>query len=734
MLNKLESKAIGRTLLMAFALLFAGGAMAEVGIPGIEFNPSTNDESLKMLGYLFGGLISQVPGQVSVMASLMQIFNAAILSLASITGFYVIVSAVVQTAHDGEVLGKRYSSLWVPIRAVGGISMMVPASSGFSGVQLLVLWLAAQGVGLANNLYNAGFDVVVRQGGFSPPAISAAAGEDMVAKMVPIAACMVSNSEAIAKAKASGAPDDPKAYWGKQVDTAGGYQLAFGFKYAAEGAQDAVCGTIDVANASANAEYSSPASQLVAESVYNAQAKGAIDAMQVIIDGMSTAASPTSASSDYVAKATAKYRESVSRSVSQSFEQSKGILAGEYTNRIADLKNQGWASFGGSFMVMSKLTNDTIANANVTNIKVINRSIDVYAGSSSYDVKARTEALVERARSSTSQTVGEVEDGDSSYFWQRLKGFFDFTNVKLGGDGVVNPIIKLQSYGNMILVGFVLMMGLMIGLATATGAADGSFWGKAADAATGAVGAAKGGLQTFMMFFIFLFLAAVTLALTMSVYIPMVPYIIWISVLMAWMISVVEAVIATPLWMLMHINPEGDGLANGATEAGYKFMAAVFLRPALSVIAGFSAALILMSVGSFVFNTVDAVRSSSVSGFASVFAWLGQTAIIAAIFMSLVSKTFGLALTIPEAILRWIGSSLTGGQDIEREAGSQFNVMAGYMSSAGGSAARPGQYKPRGSGSSEGNPIGSVTDAGKTGASASKENAAPETAKNGRDA
>jgi defect-in-organelle-trafficking protein DotA len=130
----------GRALLGLLAGLamfaIAPVASAEISIPGLNFNPSAGDESLKMIGTFFGTDSGIIKGSSSVMGALMNIFNGAVLSLASIFAFYTIVSAVVQTAHDGEVLGKRYSSLWVPIRSAAGIAAIVPAG-GFSAVQML---------------------------------------------------------------------------------------------------------------------------------------------------------------------------------------------------------------------------------------------------------------------------------------------------------------------------------------------------------------------------------------------------------------------------------------------------------------------------------------------------------------------------------------------------------------------------------------------------------------------
>ena len=63
---------------------------------------------------------------------------------------------VANSANDGEVFGKNWSSVWTPLRAVAGMGMLLPTAAGFSFAQLFVLMVALWGVGLANGVYKIG--------------------------------------------------------------------------------------------------------------------------------------------------------------------------------------------------------------------------------------------------------------------------------------------------------------------------------------------------------------------------------------------------------------------------------------------------------------------------------------------------------------------------------------------------------------------------------------------------
>jgi len=81
-------------------------------------------------------------------------FNEAVLLLGAILLAYTLVAGTMQTAHDGEVLGKKWSSMWLPLRTALGIAAIVPIK-GYCMAQVVVMWLTLQGVGIADAVWSA---------------------------------------------------------------------------------------------------------------------------------------------------------------------------------------------------------------------------------------------------------------------------------------------------------------------------------------------------------------------------------------------------------------------------------------------------------------------------------------------------------------------------------------------------------------------------------------------------
>lgn len=128
----------------------------------------------------------------------------------------------------------------------------------------------------------------------------------------------------------------------------------------------------------------------------------------------------------------------------------------------------------------------------------------------------------------------------------------------------------------------------------------------------------------------------------------------------------------------------------------YTRIAAIFLRPALSVISFFVACAVMFAIGGFVNSTMReaylATRADnawfSLSG---IFTSIGYFFVMGGLAIAIVSKSFNLCLTIPETILRWIGSSMTGGESLAGEAKNEFGAAVGVVNSAGHQSLTPGQ-------------------------------------------
>ena len=89
------------------------------------------------------------------MAAGIQAFNGGVLAIGGLLVAYTILVGTISTAHDGEMLGKKFSSVWVPIRTTLGTALVLPVINGsYCTMQVIVGWLIMQGIGLADNVWS----------------------------------------------------------------------------------------------------------------------------------------------------------------------------------------------------------------------------------------------------------------------------------------------------------------------------------------------------------------------------------------------------------------------------------------------------------------------------------------------------------------------------------------------------------------------------------------------------
>ena len=148
----------------------------------MPFAPCTDDcndeKSVQILSHVFGDVIMKLVGDENldsvtttnnIITTMLSGFNSGILVVGALIIIYVTLVGMANTANDGEALGKKWSSMWTPLRMVYGAAFLLPTASGFSFLQIFILVIALWGVGLANTVYKAGMATSV----FSPNAIVA---------------------------------------------------------------------------------------------------------------------------------------------------------------------------------------------------------------------------------------------------------------------------------------------------------------------------------------------------------------------------------------------------------------------------------------------------------------------------------------------------------------------------------------------------------------------------------
>ncbi|EKD70440.1 MAG: Defect in organelle trafficking protein, partial [uncultured bacterium] len=126
------------------------------------FEISSMDKSVVYLYRIFGSMhgvispnttdVSEV-ANINLLSTMFRTFNSTILAVGAFIVVYVTIVGVMATAYEGEFMGKKWNNIWIPIRTVLGISALVPTASGYSGIQIIMMWVIIQGIGAADVLW-----------------------------------------------------------------------------------------------------------------------------------------------------------------------------------------------------------------------------------------------------------------------------------------------------------------------------------------------------------------------------------------------------------------------------------------------------------------------------------------------------------------------------------------------------------------------------------------------------
>lgn len=128
-------------------------------IAGI-FDPPITDKSVEYLGIMFGGAIGGLHlgtslQTSSILGNLFEKINGIVIALATVILLYTSILSVINTAQDGEIMGKKWSSIWIPLRSSMGLLLLAPIpGSGYSLIQVTVMWIVLNGIGAADSIWN----------------------------------------------------------------------------------------------------------------------------------------------------------------------------------------------------------------------------------------------------------------------------------------------------------------------------------------------------------------------------------------------------------------------------------------------------------------------------------------------------------------------------------------------------------------------------------------------------
>ncbi|HHE3366780.1 TPA: DotA/TraY family protein, partial [Salmonella enterica] len=218
----------------------------------------------------------------------------------------------------------------------------------------------------------------------------------------------------------------------------------------------------------------------------------------------------------------------------------------------------------------------------------------------------------------------------------------------------VNPLIKMKGIGDYTLVAAEGTLTAFTAARILAAVGDGSLLGKALNLTTGTVSGINKGLDAVSPVVYFLLLLMFTAGFTLSVYLPFIPFIYWMTGIGNWIVSVLVGCTAGPLWGATHLGTSQDRGSRAAY--GYIYLIDTMIRPPLMVFGFFFASVAIVAVGTILHALFGAalvnVQANSMTG---VISMIGFLMIYARLCTALVSSMFALQAYLPDYVISFLG-------------------------------------------------------------------------------
>lgn len=716
--------------LASFLLLSAasGGASAQTSLADITGATSRGtDMSYKvfvtLLGPIFDNPFTSMGGPTTLLGALFLVFNTFIFLVGMMWAAYGMFSGAIQTAQEGTALGRRSSPVWLPLRMTAGVVGMFPAMGGFSISQAVMLTTTTLGIGSANFIMNKAVDMTAQFAAVVPMSVGPApvggafvdAAEGIfIGKICMLAKKAQQDSEAMVGTAApdvirtfsvSGAPVSVMYGTTSNPTMCGSVSVVDSYKPGLTGGW----GPFSVRSAAVNYDA-------INESVKAAFIEG-FDPMRQDVEalaedwfnrredflaGTDTGGAGMIVPNDKIREAAFRYATRASAGAFAAIQSGTGDRTAIARDAIDQMKQFGWFGLGSWHSTFSAVGAAIREAALQVKIETVPPDTGGLSTSVRDTMVAAAQGYISSKGSAASAgsngIFGPMAEGAGVGQWlvQGMMG----SMVGTGGSGMVDPILGMKNLGDSVLVmaeTAILMKPVSSVISAVVGAgADaasvaapgaGGLMKKVGGAVLSAAMEALGPLLSTIVTFMFI------LGIFMSIYVPMVPMLNWAGALVQYVSGVLEGLAAAPVWALMHMDFEGEGLGQRTTH-GWLFALNQLVRPSLMCLSFFLCNGVMVVMGTFLtMMFVPAMASAQGTSITGVVSIVGYLAIYGILIWSLVQGLTNMYSYLPDQIIGWAGGQAGSriGQEVENKVHGMF--MA-YGRSVGGAFGGPQSKRP----------------------------------------
>lgn len=675
---------------------------AQASRPIDSYAVSKGDAALDMLASIFGSANGIFGGSNDRIDNMFLAFNIAVSAVAAAYFSYNIITATVQGSFDGEVLGKRYHSMWFPIRHVTGATFLVPVWKGWSLAQLLMAFSASVGIGIGNTVHSGLNGAEIQTLPAPVPLVNV---QELASEIVRGQSCL--NDARLERTRAM------KTSFYRDYPDNEYFRIPFGSKFAvvketddedkiheyatvSYGSQPAFFGHVEDECGTARVELPKPrdkADTATIAIVTKAQevARQVTEGFNVDLERVYLAAygSVDPDDPDQMQAAREKLRTD-GKAVLKKWSEWQTKQATAQANTISSIataqmkelsEKYGWLSAGLAPALQAIQTWDAAQAA-------------PRAGAGKAPDKS---PAAEPTQTSTCDSFSNAIRGghiiDNCIEKPLIRKVKAEGLASLFGQVSNDPLQLGPTVGiKMVRLAFVLIaviLGLM-GLITTAAA----WWGiTTVGIGAVALGPAASILGSVLQFFgLILTLFCVPLLIfgaQLTVLLPLAIPIAWIMAVGGWLLIVAESLIAAPLWAMVHFEPDGEGMGQ-KTAHGYLFLLNLLFRPAILVFAAWFAFRFCAVLGEFA-NTVMSpiiarlMEVNEDSLFMLLFMMICGAWALLMLNTRIVSVAASLLYLIPNQIFTWLGAHF--GSDVGRGVEAQIDGdVQGSMQTAGRAA------------------------------------------------
>jgi hypothetical protein len=633
----------------------------------------------------FDGTSSAGEAGYNMLYPMLTHMNQIALTLVTILVFVTMITGTVGTAQEGKPLGKRFNEMWVPARMLIGVTGLAPVAQGLCIFQLLILWGAGWSIDFANQM-----------AGQAVSYLSSSRGQiitTMPTSMREDAHTMAESSlrTAIVQAYFHNKVEDCQYPNGQNVLHVGNAKSLGPEKGYVVRLQFVAPPNSDLTDEDMGAIYvygKTPDDPIMWSKAYAAES---VHANMLTVATEIVNVQPVKFNA--IDRAIAEYQQRLKPSMGQIIADSNQELDNYVQNFGSALTENGWISMGmyhWTIVRMHEKAMDTVMTGSPSFIEPSWNKIRHCAPAElSIYLNDNWAYYCEKAKSYKQDALDKAKDiaaGDDNPFTKTFNALYRDISlpwvVHTLTDG--GPVVAMSNLGHKMIVGItgavVTYTALRSSLASGIEAMEGTAPGKLIRWAGGNI-VTKGAFEALKVAGGLLLLCVIPiyiLAFTMAFYLPSLPMIIWISGCIGWILQVIEALVAAPVWVAAHTHPDGDGLTGKFGGHGYIRLLAIILKPALLVI-GFCTALLLEHmIGPYLAKAL-LVADASINGdkFNGPFTLIAMTFICGLVVLIMTHKIFSLCVYLPDHVLDWVGgrADALGEMEAERHAASSYGAV-----------------------------------------------------------